>query len=107
MLFLKQEKLYEAANEFEWAKKLMPGHPDPRVNLGLVMEAAGKTDEALGAFASALEVREEYLPAIQGMARLLVREGRDDDRLDWLLREITMRASDDRWRDWAALELAR
>ena len=107
MVFLKQEKLYEAAQEFEWAKKLMPGHPDPRVNLGLVMEAAGKTDEALGAFASALEVREEYLPAIQGMARLLVREGRDDDRLDWLLREITMRASDDRWRDWAALELAR
>jgi len=37
----------------------MRAHPDPRVNLALVMEAAGKTDEALGAYASALEVREE------------------------------------------------
>jgi Tfp pilus assembly protein PilF len=42
VLYLKEEKLYEAANEFEWAKKLMPGHPDPRVNLALVLERAGK-----------------------------------------------------------------
>jgi len=106
VVFLKQEKLYEAAQEFEWAKKLMPGHPDPRVNLGLVMEAAGKTDDALGAYASALEVRSEYMPAIQGMARLLVREGREDDRLDRLLQEVVARG-DSAWRDWAAPERAR
>jgi hypothetical protein len=34
VLYLKEDKLYEAANEFEWARKLMPGHPDPRMNLG-------------------------------------------------------------------------
>src|SRR5262245_9125322 len=106
VVFLKQEKLYEAAQEFEWAKKLMPGHPDPRVNLALVMEAAGKTDEALGAYASALEVRSEYMPAIQGMARLLVREGRGDDRLPWLLGEVALRAQDSAWRTWAGAELA-
>jgi tetratricopeptide (TPR) repeat protein len=27
-LYLAQGKLYEAAGEFEWARKLMPGHPD-------------------------------------------------------------------------------
>jgi Tfp pilus assembly protein PilF len=107
VVFLKQEKLYEAAQEFEWARKLMPGHPDPRVNLALVMEAAGKTEDALGAYASALEVRSEYLPAMQGMARLLVREGRDDNRLRPMLDEIALRSNDAVWRDWAALERAR
>jgi Tfp pilus assembly protein PilF len=106
VVFLKQEKLHEAAEEFGWAKKLMPGHPDPRVNLALVMEAAGKTDEALTAYAAALEVRPEYLPAIQGMARLLVRERRKEERLALLLGDIAMRG-DSAWRDWAALELAR
>ncbi len=107
VVFLKQEKLYEAAQEFEWAKKLMPGSPDPRVNLALVMEAAGKRDEALEGYASALEVRSEYLPAMQGMARLLVREGREDNRLRPMLDQIVLRSNDAAWRDWAALELAR
>ena len=40
VLYLKQQKLYEAANEFEWARKLMPGHPDPRVNLAITLELA-------------------------------------------------------------------
>lgn len=35
---LGQQKLYKAASEAEWAKKLIPGHPDLRVNLGLLME---------------------------------------------------------------------
>ena len=41
VLHLKRGKLYEAAGEFEWARKLMPGHPDPRVNLALTLERAG------------------------------------------------------------------
>ena len=106
VVFLKEGKLYEAAQEFEWAKKLMPGHPDPRVNLALVMEAAGRTDDALGAYASALEVRSEYLPAIQGAARLLVRQSRDDDRLPQWLEEIAYRA-DASWAAWARTALAR
>ncbi len=101
VVFLKQEMLYEAAQEFEWAKRLMPGHPDPHVNLALVMEAAGKNDEALGAYASALEVRAEYLPAIQGTARLLVREGREDGRLPTWLEVIALRSDQEAWRDWA------
>src|SRR6185503_3230291 len=34
VLYLRQSRLYEAANEFELARKLMPGTPDPRLNLG-------------------------------------------------------------------------
>src|ERR1051326_6844899 len=38
VLYLRQSKLYEAASEFELARKLMPGNPDPRLNLGLTFE---------------------------------------------------------------------
>ena len=85
----------------------MPGHPDPRVNLGIVMEMAGRTEDALGAYASALEVRSEYMPAVQGMARLLVRSGRDEGRLGPLLEQVASNADDAAWRQWARSELAR
>lgn len=105
VLYLKQEKLYEAANEFEWAKKLMPGHPDPRVNLAMTLEMAGKVDEALASYKTALEVYPEYLPAIEGIARLTVRGGKQDERLLGWLEAIVMRAQNSDWRQWAQEEL--
>jgi tetratricopeptide (TPR) repeat protein len=105
VVFLGQGKLYEAAGEFEWARKLLPGHPDPRVNLALVLESAGKVDEALASYEAALEVQPGYLPAIQGAARLAVREGREDERLAGWLGEIAMRGTEPTWRSWAQQEL--
>jgi tetratricopeptide (TPR) repeat protein len=105
VLFLKQEKLYEAAGEFEWAKKLMPGHPDPRVNLAPVLELAGRTDEALASYEAALEVWPGYLPALQGLASLSLRSGRrDDPRLAGWLEEVALRGETE-WRDWARGEV--
>jgi len=107
VLFLKQDKLYEAANEFEWAKKLLPGHPDPRVNLALVMERAGRTEEACASYEAALEVWPDYLPALQGLASLTLRGGdQEDPRLDGWLQEIGLRGQDD-WGGWARRELIR
>ena len=57
----------------------MPGHPDTRVNLGLVMEAAGRNDEAMAIYDAALEVWPGYLPAVQGVASLSLRSGRKDE----------------------------
>ncbi len=101
VLYLKQQKLYEAANEFEWAKKLMPGHPDPRVNLALTLEMAGKVEDALASYTAALEVYSDYLPAIEGLARLSSRLGRKEDKLVGWLETIVLRAEDPAWRDWA------
>jgi Tfp pilus assembly protein PilF len=85
VVFLKQKKCYEAANEFEWARKLLPGDPDPRVNLALCFETAGRVDQALEMYETALAVRGEYLPAIEGIACLTLKSGRNDERLDgWL-----------------------
>ncbi len=100
VLFLSRGQLYEAASEFEWAAKLMPGQPDPRVNLALVLESAGRTPEALDAYATALEVSPGYLPAIQGLASLQLRSNNADHRTPGLLDEIAMRG-DETWRQWA------
>ena len=101
VVFLKQGKRYEAAAEFEWARKLMPGHPDPRVNLAMTLEDAGKADEALASYSAALEVYAGYLPAVQGVARLLVRSGKHDERLEGWLQVVAERSDDPAWRSWA------
>jgi tetratricopeptide (TPR) repeat protein len=101
VLFLEQEKLYEAAGEFEWAKKLLPGHPDPRVNLALVMELAGRTEEALASYEAALEVWPNYLPALQGIASLTLRAGdHENPRLRGWLDAISLRG-EPAWSTWA------
>lgn len=106
IVFLGQRKLYEAANEFEWARKLLPGHPDPRVSLALTLETAGQNDEALRSYEAALEVAPEHLPAIQGAARLVLRSGASDERLDRWLRRISL-SDDPVWSLWARDQLVR
>lgn len=105
VLLLAREELYAAATEFEWARKLMPGHPDPRVNLALTLERAGRFDEALKTYESALAVWENYLPALQGKARLQVATRTIDDSTEHALREIALRGQSD-WRAWARQQLA-
>ncbi|MCP4003690.1 MAG: hypothetical protein GY725_05795 [bacterium] len=101
VIFLRREEFYEAAHEFEWARKLLPGHPDPRVNLALTLDHAGRENDAFDAYETALEVAPGYLPAIQGIARLTVRTGRDDARLPTWLDEIVLAGEDESWRNWA------
>lgn len=107
VLYFRQKKLYEAANEFEWARKLMPGHPDPRLNLALTLERAGHVAEAFSAYDAALEVAPEYVPAMQAYARLAVKKGRRDEKVVALLKSIALRGEDAAWREWAQREHVR
>lgn len=107
ILYLKQKKLYEAANEFEWARKLMPGHPDPRMNLAFTLESAGRVDEAIQMYATALEVYPDHIPTVQALARLQVRAKRTDDRTERFLQEIALKGETEEWRVWARKQLAR
>lgn len=100
VVFLERGQLYEAANEFEWARKLMPSEPDPRVNLGICLERAGRIDDAMASFDAALQVSPEHLPAIQGAALLAVRSGRDEQRIAGWLDSIALRG-EAVWRAWA------
>lgn len=103
-LYLSQGRLYEAAGEFEWARKLMPGHPDPRLNLALTLEKAGRTDEALTTYATALEVYPEHIPTMQALTRLQLRCGQRDDRTLRMLDEVALRGETQSWRDWARFQ---
>jgi Tfp pilus assembly protein PilF len=105
VVFLGRGDLYEAANEFEWAKKLMPGHPDPRLNLGLTLDRAGQEDGALQEYTAALEVYPGFLPAIQGLARLALATGREEPRLLGWLETIALEGETEEWRRWARSRL--
>jgi Flp pilus assembly protein TadD len=100
VIYLHHGRLYEAANEFEWARKLMPGHPDPRLNLGLALERGGRVDEAIDAYRSALEIRPEHVPAIAALVSCQVRYERQDAGTKAMLELIAMRG-DASWRRWA------
>ena len=90
-----------------WARKLLPGLPDPRLNLALTLERAGRTDEALSTYASALDVYPDHVPTLQALARLQIKSGKRDDRTKHALEEIALRGESERWRDWARLQLAK
>jgi Tfp pilus assembly protein PilF len=101
VIFLGQHKLYEAAHEFEWARKLMPGQADPRVNLALTLEQAGRIGEAMDNYRAALEVAPEDIGAIQGIASLAVRSSLKEPALDRWLDVIALRGESEDWRTWA------
>lgn len=88
----------------------MPGHTDPRLNLGVTLERAGRTDDALGEYRSALEVLPGHIPSLQAMTRCRLRHkapggGVDSDLVEDL-REIAMRGDSTEWREWARRQLA-
>lgn len=101
VLLLKQGRLYDAAEEFEWARKILPGHPEPRLNLALTLEDGGRHQEALQAALGALEVRPGYLGAIQAIAWIQVTEGLTDETTPGHLDQLIARTDDPLWRDWA------
>ena len=107
VLYLKQGRLYDAAGEFEWAKKLMPGHPDPRMNLALTLERAGRIEDAMTAYTSALEVYPDHIQTIQALARLQVKHRRRDDNTPKYLREVAFRGDSEVWRTWARGQLSK
>ena len=106
VLYLNQGKLYEAAGECEFARKLMPGAPDPRLNLAIALERAGRTKEALETYRTALEVYPGHIQSMQAIARMQVRTGQVDDTTHEYLREIAFRGDTPQWRGWAAGQLA-
>lgn len=97
---------YEAASEFEWARKLMPGHSDPRMNLALTFEKAGRISEALTTYQTALDVYPGHIPTIQAMTRLQVRSGQCDNQTRERLKVIALEGETHHWRAWAQERLA-
>ncbi len=107
VIYLRQNLLYQAASEFEWARKLTPGHPDPRMNLALTLERAGRVDEALTTYTSALDVYAGHMPTIEAMTRLRIKSGRTDQSTRAMLEEIALKGETPQWREWARGQMNR
>ena len=115
-----QQKFYLAAWEFDYARKLMPNKPDPKHNLGMVMEAVGKLDEAAAHYEDALALAPDDPETIANLARTLAkrdvhystgrtgdaRRASDRDRLRELLHEIILKDTRPEWIAWAKDHLA-
>ena len=84
----------------------MPGAPDPRLNLALTLERAGRTKEALDTYRTALEVHPGHIRSMEAIARLRARAGTLDDTAYEYLREIALRGESEPWRAWARSRLA-
>jgi tetratricopeptide (TPR) repeat protein len=106
VLLLSSGDLAGAATEFQWAAKLLPDNADPRLNLAITLERAGRIDEALSGYAAVLEVTPDHIPTMQAMAICQSRHDRYDDRTPYLLREIAMRGESDTWKSWARTQMA-
>lgn len=107
VLLLNQGKLYDAAEEFEWARKLLPGNPEPRVNLAMVLTKAGKHQDAVNVAKTALEVQPGNLQAAQTIAYIQVRNGVTDDTTKGHLERIVFQATEAAWAEWAKVQLVK
>lgn len=100
VLHLERGELYEAATRFEMARKLMPDHPDPRLNLAMTYERAGRIEEAMRTYEGALACAPSHLPTLKARTRCQIRHGRVDETTAASLREIALRG-DEAWSAWA------
>ncbi|MCG8451138.1 MAG: tetratricopeptide repeat protein [Pirellulales bacterium] len=101
-----QGRLYDAAQQFEHAARLMPDQHEPHHNLALVLEAVGRYDESVDAMQSALDLAPRNLEIMGGLARVKHRRGDRDQQLRNLLTKLRFADTDSRWPPWARAMLA-
>jgi Tfp pilus assembly protein PilF len=99
--------LFKAAESFQLAAKLLPGRPDPRMNLGLVLERAGRLDDARSAYLTALDADPRHMPSIEALASLEIRSGESSPETIERLKIIALEGSSPAWREWARERLLR
>ena len=105
-IYYHHAKHYLAAWEFRYAIKLMPQHPEPYNNLGMVFEAAGRLDEAVKHYEEAYEIDSDN-PVIRGnLTRARVRRGDSDEQVRDLLWAVLLQDTRPEWNAWAKRQLA-
>lgn len=107
VVLLKLGRMHEAAWEFDCARKLLPGHPEPRVNMALVLERCSRYTEAHEAASAALEIAPDYLPAMEVLALLGSTNSEVGHGSDQWLHVILERESDGVWQEWSRGEIIR
>jgi Tfp pilus assembly protein PilF len=104
-VYLHQENLYQAAWEFQYAVKLMPSQPEPKNNLGLVLEAAGKLDDAIANYDQAMAIEPNNPQFVGNAARARARRGDKDAKSRDLLNRLLAIDNRPDWIQWAREKL--
>lgn len=104
-IYFKQKDWYKAAWEFEYARKLMLKHAEPRNNLGLVLEEAGELDKAVDQYKEAvnLDGNVEYRA---NLVRAMIRRGERTEEVRSLLQQVIDEDTRPTWAIWAKQQLA-
>jgi Tfp pilus assembly protein PilF len=100
-VYLHENNLYLAAWEFQYAAKLMPYQPEPKSNLGLVFEAAGKLDDAVEAYEQAMKIEPDNPEYVGNDARARIRRGDRDVKTRELLAKLVSVDTRPDWVRWA------
>lgn len=105
VLHLNAGRLYEAAEAFDIAGRLMPGNAEPHVNQAITLERAGRLEDALRSVERAAELDPQSVVSLEAMARLRVRKGLWDARTRQVLGDVQRRTRSEQWRQWATAQL--
>ncbi len=100
-LYFERGDYYLAAWEFEYARKLMPGNPDPVNNLGLVYEAADRLGAAIELYEEAREIAQDDPEYLANLTRAKLKRGDAAPEVAQLLEEVVWRDGRPDWKEWA------
>jgi len=106
LMHYEQGNLYQAVVAFEQARRWMPDDPAVLYNLGLALESAGRTDEALQLYGQANTLDPVNPNYLGNLVRLRMRLGERDDLLRGQLQELVLIETRPDWRRWADRQLA-
>ena len=106
-IYYEQGKLYLAAWEFEYARRMMPDQPEPLNNLGLVFEAAEKLDMAVAQFEEAHSLAPNVPDYLGNLIRARLKRGDSKAEIKPLLHQLLFVETRPQWKEWARETLAR
>ena len=105
--YYRRKKFYLAAWEFQYAATLLPNKPEPKNNLGIVLEAVGRLADAQKNYAAAMALEPDNPRFIGNLARCRVRLGQRTPETRDLLQQLVLKDTRPEWVDWARRELIR
>ena len=106
LMHYEQGNLYQAVLAFEQAREFLPSDPAVAYNLGLALESAGRTDEALELYQIANAMDRANPNYLGNLVRLRVRLGECDEVLEQQLKDLVLIETRADWRRWADTQLA-
>jgi len=105
VVHLERGEYYTAAQHFAAAGRLLPEAPQPAYNLGLLLEQAGKPEQAAEQYERATALAPGELAYKECLARALIRCGGAKSRVRALLQECLELEVRPEWVSWIKTEL--